>query len=128
MYMCCEMKSDVVPDLMGELKQAALVEVMKKRVIRNIAILLRCVNPYAVANVIIIKERNTYKVYNCGDLVFFMVQNDLKKYICGDWTDALSDEANAIRTQRSRAKIQDATQSVLNKFAAQNYVVCRYRE
>lgn len=120
---CCEIKP-VVPDLTGKLKQAALDEVRQKGIIRNIAILLRCANPYAAANVIITKERNTYKIYSCGDLVFFMVQNDLKKYVCGDWTDVLFDEAKAIKTERARIKKKDAMQSILNKFAARNYVTC----
>lgn len=121
--MHCKIKS-VVPNLTDDLKQAALDEVRKKGIIRNIAILLRCANPYAAANVIIIKERNTYKVYNCGDLVFFTARNDLKKYVCGDWTDVLSDEAKATKTERARIKKKDARQSVLNKFAAQRYVIC----
>jgi hypothetical protein len=117
---CCETKPDV-PNLAGELKQAALNEVTRKRVVHNIAVLTGCANPYAiVGNVVVFK----YKVYDCGDLVFLMVCNNLERYICGDWTDALSAEAKAIKTQRSRVKTQDRMQSLSNKFAARNYVTC----
>ena len=53
-----------------------------------------------------------------------MVCNNLERYICGNWTDALSDEVKAIRTQHRRVKIQDRMQSLSNEFAARNYVTC----
>lgn len=121
---CCEAKP-VVPNLTDELKQSALNEVRQKRVVHNIAVLMGCANPYAiVGNVVVFEDRNSYKVYDCGDLVFLMVCNNLQRYICGDWTDALSNEVKAIKTQRSRVKIQDRKQSLSNQSAARNYVTC----
>jgi hypothetical protein len=121
---CCEIKPDV-PDLVVELKQSALDEVKQKRVVHSITVLTRCANPYAIAgNVVVFKDRNSYTVYDCGYLVFLMVFNNLERYTCGNWTDALSDEAKAIKIQRSRVKKQDRMQSLSNQSAARNYVTC----
>ena len=59
---CCEIKP-AIPDLTGKLKQSALDEMKQKRVVHNIAALTGCANPYAiVGNVVILKDRNSYKV------------------------------------------------------------------
>lgn len=121
--LCCEMKSDV-SDKAGLLRKTALQEVKQKKVIANTYLLAKCANPYAVDNTVVIKAGNDYKVFYCGDLVYLTVNNDLRRYVCGDWTDILSREAAKIRNQRKEAKTENRRQSLANDIAARNYVVC----
>lgn len=120
---CCKVEPSV-PDLATKRKQKAFEEVMNFKIIRNVAMLTNCVNPYTINGIVILKEQNSYKVYVCGSVVFWIIGNDLKKYICGDWINILSNEVKAIRTERAHIKLQNKTQVVLNKIAAKKYVVC----
>jgi hypothetical protein len=118
------MKSNV-PDLASNIKEVALREIEQKNVKSNIYTLTSCANPYAVDNIIIIKESyHSYKVFQCGVLVFYMVNYDLRKYTCGNWTDKLASEVNSIKAQRASVKAKDRLQSIKNSVAKKNYVLC----
>lgn len=121
--LCCETKQSV-PDLASGLKQAALDDARKKNILTNCYILTRCANPYAIGDIVLTNDQRTISVFQCGDLVFQVTNYDLKKYICGDWTDVLAAEVKGLRVRRNNAKVRDQVQSFRNTTAAKNYVVC----
>jgi hypothetical protein len=112
-----------VPDLANDLKQLALQEVIQNKIISNIFVLMKYANPYAIRNMIIIEDYMGIRVFYCNDLVFYTVNCDLKKYICGDWTNILSNEAEKIQNRQRWIVAQDNMQFYSNKIAMQNYVV-----
>jgi hypothetical protein len=121
--LCCEMKSNV-SDKAGLLRETALQEVKQKKIIANTYLLTKCANPYAVDNVVVVKAGNDYRVFYCGDLVYLTVNNNLRRYVCGDWTDILSNEAAKIRNQRKEAEAGNRRQLLANDIAEKNFVVC----
>jgi hypothetical protein len=121
---CCDEVEKSVPDLASDRKRAALADARKKGVLANFYILIRCANPYAIDDIVLIGGQRTASIFQCGNLVFQMIDNDLKKYTCGDWSEKLADEAKALKAQRAKAKTRDRAQSYKNAAAAKNYVVC----
>lgn len=119
---CCDLKS-TVNDLASGLKQAAMEEVKEKKILGNAYILAACANPYGVDNLVIVREQSKTEIYYCGRLIFLWNWG-LQRYICGDWTNVLSDEVKAIRAQRRQVKVTDRTQTLANSGALRNFVVC----
>jgi len=120
---CCDEKQSV-PDLASARKQAALEDAREKGVITNFYILTKCANPYAIGDIVLIGDHKTASIFQCGNLVFRMINYDLKKYICGDWSEKLADEVKALKTQRDGAKTRDQIQSIKNMSAERSYIVC----
>jgi hypothetical protein len=120
---CCEVQS-TISDTASVLKKTAYQDVKRREIVSNLFVLTSCVNPYAIDKVVVVKNRNSYKVYDCGILVFHMVYTDLKKYICGDWSNKLANEVKAIQAQKQRVKAKDRLQLILNTKAAENYITC----
>lgn len=121
--LCCE-ASPIVPNLASDLKAAAIEDVRQKKITANVYVLTRCANPYPVGDIVVMREQSTIRVFRCGVLVFYMANYDLKKYICGDWSDKLADEVLAHRTQQAYIRDKDRSQTFENAYAAKNYVVC----
>ena len=121
---CCELKP-VVDDLASGLKEAATEEIKQKSILGNAYFLTGCANPYGVKNMVIIEKRgwNITEIHYCGELVFLW-DCGLKKYICGEWTDILSDQAQAMKAQHWQVKAADRAQTLANNRALRNYVVC----
>jgi hypothetical protein len=122
--MYCKTKTSV-PDEYNERKKEAIADVERRGIKPAIYVLTSCMHAYTIDNVTVVKDRNTYKVYVCKELVFLMVNNyDLQKYICGAWADTLTAEARRIKAQHSAVKAADRAQHYKNLAAKKNYVVC----
>lgn len=119
---CCELKP-VVDDLASGLKQSALAEIKQKQVLGNAYVLTGCFNPYGVENIVIVENQNRTEIHYCGELVFLW-DCGLKKYICGEWTDILSDQVQAMKAQHRQVKAADRAQTLANNWALRNYVAC----
>jgi hypothetical protein len=119
---CCKSET-VVPDLASGIKQTALQETRRKRILGNAYFLVRCANPCGFDDVVVAEEEAAIKIYYCGDLVFHW-KYILKRYICGDWTSILDNKVKTIKAHHGRIKTKDRKQLLANKIAANSYVVC----
>lgn len=119
---CCDVKS-TVNNLASRLEQVAMEEVKEKKILGNAYILAACSSPYGVDNVVVIKEQNKTEIYYCGRLVFLWNWG-LQRYICGDWTNVLSNEIKAMKAQKREVRAKDRRQTLANNWAMKNYVMC----
>jgi len=117
-------QSATIPDLASDLKLAALEDVRKKEILVNCYILIKCANPYAVGDIVLIGDHRMISIFQYGNLVFRVIDCDLKKYICGDWSEKLADEVKGLEARWNDAKIKNWTQSFRNAAAERNYIVC----
>ncbi|MHC4195968.1 MAG: hypothetical protein ACYSQZ_08525 [Planctomycetota bacterium] len=119
--LCCEEVKQSVPDLASGLKQAALKDTRKKNVLANCYILTRCANPYAIGDIVLTNDQRTISVFHCGDLVFRVINYDLKKYICGDWSEKLAAEVKRLKARQSGVRARNQVQLFKNTAAEKNY-------